>query len=323
MPSKKRFTKKQIFFILLLLGLGALFFQRNFFGNPRESQTFGAAAEKKVTLSDGGFFFEVSSQTATVGDFLQEQKIKLSDHDMVYPQVDEKVFSGSNIIIQRAKKITIKEGGKSRDVYSLQSTVEQAIWENKDIVLGDDDITLPSRQTLLKNDLKIAVTHVLIKEEIKDEPISFKTVTNEDDKLGWRIKKTTQKGVAGNRQVKYKVVFYDGKEISRKVLEKNITQDPVDEIVTQGTFVKTGKAYDGVSSWYAYTGTMAAANPWLPMGSYVKVTNKDNSKSVIVKINDRGPFGNGRIIDLDKVAFEKIASLGQGTANIKMEVVLN
>ncbi len=323
MPSKKRFTKKQIFFILLLLGLGALFFQRNFFGNPRESQLFGASESKKIILSDSGISFEVFSGATTIGDFLQEQKIKLSDHDMVYPQVDEKVFSGSNIIIQRAKKITIKEGGKSRDVYSLQSTVEQAIWENKDIVLGDDDITLPSRQTLLKNDLKIAVTHVLIKEEIKDEPISFKTVTNEDDKLGWRIKKTTQKGVAGNRQVKYKVVFYDGKEISRKVLEKNITQDPVDEIVTQGTFVKTGKAYDGVSSWYAYTGTMAAANPWLPMGSYVKVTNKDNSKSVIVKINDRGPFGNGRIIDLDKVAFEKIASLGQGTASIKMEVITN
>ena len=323
MPSKKRFTKKQIFFILLLLGLGALFFQRNFFGNPRESQLFGASESKKIILSDSGISFEVFSGATTIGDFLQEQKIKLSDHDMVYPQVDEKVFSGSNIIIQRAKKITIKEGGKSRDVYSLQSTVEQAIWENKDIVLGDDDITLPSRQTLLKNDLKIAVTHVLIKEEVKDEPIAFKTVTNEDDKLGWRIKKTTQKGVAGNRQVKYKVVLYDGKEISRKVLEKNITQDPVDEIVTQGTFVKTGKSYSGVSSWYAYTGTMAAANPWLPMGSYVKVTNKDNSKSVIVKINDRGPFGNGRIIDLDKVAFEKIASLGQGTANIKMEVVLN
>ena len=323
MPSKKRFTKKQIFFILLLLGLGALFFQRNFFGNPRESQLFGASESKKIILSDSGISFEVFSGATTIGDFLQEQKIKLSDHDMVYPQVDEKVFSGSNIIIQRAKKITIKEGGKSRDVYSLQSTVEQAIWENKDIVLGDDDITLPSRQTLLKNDLKIAVTHVLIKEEIKDEPISFKTVTNEDDKLGWRIKKTTQKGVAGNRQVKYKVVFYDGKEISRKVLEKNITQDPVDEIVTQGTFVKTGKAYDGVSSWYAYTGTMAAANPWLPMGSYVKVTNKDNGKSVVVKINDRGPFGNGRIIDLDKVAFEKIASLGQGTANVKMEVITN
>jgi rare lipoprotein A len=42
-----------------------------------------------------------------------------------------------------------------------------------------------------------------------------------------------------------------------------------------------------------------------------------------VQINDRGPFGNGRIIDLDKIAFEKIASLGAGVANVKVEVVLN
>ena len=68
---------------------------------------------------------------------------------------------------------------------------------------------------------------------------------------------------------------------------------------------------------------MSAANPWLPLGSYVKVTNLDNGKSVIVRINDRGPFGNGRIIDLDKVAFAKIASLGQGTARVKMEEILN
>jgi rare lipoprotein A len=59
------------------------------------------------------------------------------------------------------------------------------------------------------------------------------------------------------------------------------------------------------------------------MGSYVKVTNTANGKSVIVKINDRGPFGGGRIIDLDKVAFQEIASLGQGVAQVKMEEITN
>ena len=59
------------------------------------------------------------------------------------------------------------------------------------------------------------------------------------------------------------------------------------------------------------------------MGSYVKVTNTANGKSVIVKINDRGPFGAGRIIDLDKVAFQEIASLGQGVINVKMEEITN
>ncbi|MDD5464371.1 MAG: septal ring lytic transglycosylase RlpA family protein, partial [Candidatus Moranbacteria bacterium] len=39
--------------------------------------------------------------------------------------------------------------------------------------------------------------------------------------------------------------------------------------------------------------------------------------------NDRGPFGNGRIIDLDKVAFAEIASVGAGVVNVKMEVITN
>jgi rare lipoprotein A len=97
----------------------------------------------------------------------------------------------------------------------------------------------------------------------------------------------------------------------------------VPEIITQGTYVKLGKSHEGAASWYSYTGTLSAANPWLPLGSYVKVTNTSNGKSVIVKINDRGPFGPGRIIDLDKVAFEEIAPLGAGVVNIKMEEILN
>ncbi|MFZ2187336.1 MAG: septal ring lytic transglycosylase RlpA family protein [Candidatus Moraniibacteriota bacterium] len=84
-----------------------------------------------------------------------------------------------------------------------------------------------------------------------------------------------------------------------------------------------GKSHSGGASWYAFTGTMAAANPWLPMGSYVKVTNVGNGKSVIVKINDRGPFVPGRIIDLDKAAFTRIASIGAGVINVKMEEIIN
>jgi len=323
MFPKKRNPKKQIIFAVLLICLGALFFRGSFLKNTKDQQVFPNSNYKKVTLVDSGLAFEVISKANTVKEFLTQQKIELAQYDVVYPKGEEKVFSGTKMIIQRAKKITIKEGGKNKEIYSLQNTVEEAIWENKEITLSEDDFTTPNRKTLIKDGMVIAVTHVLIKEEIKNEPIAFKTVKNEDDSLGWRITKTTQKGETGNREVKYRIVYYDGKEISRKILEKSVTKDPTDEIVTQGTLVKTGKDYAGVASWYAYTGTLSAANPWLPMGSYVRVTNKDNGKSVIVKINDRGPFGDGRIIDLDKVAFEKIAPLGQGTANIKMEVVLN
>lgn len=279
--------------------------------------------QKNIKFTYDRLNYEIRSEAQTVNEFLDEQKISLGDKDMIFPTQSEKIYSGTHIIILRAKEITIKEGGKTFQMHTFQNTVEQAIWENKNINLSEDDITNPLRKTLVKNGMTIAVTHVLIKEETKQESIAYKTKENEDDSLGWRVRKVTQKGEKGIKEIKYKIVYYDGKEISRKVLESNIMKEPTEEIVTQGTYVKTGKAYTGMASWYAYTGTLAAANPWLPMGSYVKVTNKDNGKSVIVKINDRGPFGNGRIIDLDKVAFTKIASLGAGVANVKMEVVTN
>lgn len=278
---------------------------------------------KEVSIVDGGLQFQVKTSAKDVKSFLLEQKINLKEKDIVFPSEDQRIYDGSNLIIHRAKKITVIEGGEENEFYTLESNVENALLEQENINIGEDDIIVPARNSVVKDGMKIKITHVEIKEETKKEPVVYKIVTNEDDKLSWRTKKVTQKGENGINEIKYKVVYYDGKEISRKILEKNKIKDPVDEVITQGTFVKVGKSHTGQASWYAYTGTLSAANPWLPMGSYVKVTNKDNGKSVIVKINDRGPFGKGRIIDLDKVAFEKIASLGQGVANVKMEEITN
>jgi len=64
-----------------------------------------------------------------------------------------------------------------------------------------------------------------------------------------------------------------------------------------------------------------AAHRKLPFGTIVKVTNTKNSKSVIVKINDRGPFVKGRIVDLSGSAFGSIASLDAGVIEVKIEVI--
>ena len=66
---------------------------------------------------------------------------------------------------------------------------------------------------------------------------------------------------------------------------------------------------------------MTAAHKHLPFGTKVKVTNKENQKSVVVVINDRGPFVEGRIIDLSKAAAEQIGMIQQGVARVHIEVV--
>lgn len=81
----------------------------------------------------------------------------------------------------------------------------------------------------------------------------------------------------------------------------------------QGHLTSNGEIYDMYS--------MTAAHKTLPLPSYVKVTNTDNGKTTVVRVNDRGPFHDGRIIDLSYAAAHKLDVVKTGTANVKIEVI--
>lgn len=80
-----------------------------------------------------------------------------------------------------------------------------------------------------------------------------------------------------------------------------------------GHLTSNGEIYDMYS--------MTAAHKELPLPSYVKVTNKDNGKTTVVRVNDRGPFHEGRIIDLSYAAALKLDVVRTGTANVEIEVI--
>jgi rare lipoprotein A len=66
---------------------------------------------------------------------------------------------------------------------------------------------------------------------------------------------------------------------------------------------------------------LTAAHRTLPLGTEAKVTNLENGKSVTVTVNDRGPYKNGRIIDLSKRAAEELGIKDQGLAQVKIQVM--
>ncbi len=63
------------------------------------------------------------------------------------------------------------------------------------------------------------------------------------------------------------------------------------------------------------------AHRTLPLGTTVRITNLENGKSIELKVNDRGPFVDGRIVDLSRGAAEKLGMIQSGTAIVKIEVV--
>lgn len=90
-------------------------------------------------------------------------------------------------------------------------------------------------------------------------------------------------------------------------------------------------AQSGIASIYAYhggitadgehlkAGAMTAAHRTLPFGTHVRVTNERNGRSVVVRINDRGPFVRGRVIDLTPAAAQALGF--SGLAPVKLDVV--
>lgn len=80
-----------------------------------------------------------------------------------------------------------------------------------------------------------------------------------------------------------------------------------------GYHTSNGEVYDMYS--------MSAAHKTLPLPTYLKVTNLDNGKSVIVKVNDRGPFHEDRIVDLSYAAASKLGILATGTGNVEISAI--
>ena len=66
---------------------------------------------------------------------------------------------------------------------------------------------------------------------------------------------------------------------------------------------------------------MTCAHRTLPFGTWLKVTNLGNGKSVVVRVNDRGPFTKRRVLDLSEGAAKKLDMMGIGTAHVRLDVV--
>jgi len=67
---------------------------------------------------------------------------------------------------------------------------------------------------------------------------------------------------------------------------------------------------------------MSAAHPTLPLPSYVKVTNLRNGTSVVVRVNDRGPFAHNRVIDVSHAAARHLGILHTGTAAVEVDLIV-
>ncbi len=133
-------------------------------------------------------------------------------------------------------------------------------------------------------------------------------------------------GMAGLAFVTERVVVVNGHVESTTVTGERVMRPPVDEVRRAGPAGTTipqsvtgGHEATGQATWYdpPWSG-LTAASPWIPFGAHVTVTDLATGRTVIVVIDDRGPFSPGRIIDLSPEAFSVLSPLGRGVLDVRI-----
>jgi uncharacterized protein YabE (DUF348 family)/3D (Asp-Asp-Asp) domain-containing protein len=195
------------------------------------------AATKNITIIDNGVASVLETRTSNVLGFIEEQGIHVGPYDRLSLLSTDPLKEGSQIVIDRAVRVTVKADGKEEVKYTTEDSVGGVLKELK-ISLSSDDRVSPELSSDLKQGMSVAVVRV-DKEVIETEhPIAF-TVTQEKNKFletgKQKVVKTGKKGVVVFKTEK---VYEDGKLVSKQLVEKVVKQPAVQQIVAIGTMKK-------------------------------------------------------------------------------------
>lgn len=235
--------------------------------------------------------------------------------------------SASAVDIGTSRVVSVRAvvAGKVHDVLTNARTTGELL-SAMGITPGVHDRVRPSSSTPLHVGSTVVFDRVriLTRELRRSIPFATRTLWTTDVPMGQT--EFVSAGMAGLAFVSERVVMVNGRVASTSVIGERVVRPPVDEVRRSGpagTAIPQGMAggheASGQATWYdppwsGYT----AASPWIPFGTHVRVTDLATGRTVIVVIDDRGPFSPGRIIDLSPEAFSVLSPLGRGVLDVRI-----
>ncbi|MFD2045585.1 ubiquitin-like domain-containing protein [Ornithinibacillus salinisoli] len=189
---------------------------------------------KQIIVTIDGEEKEYYTVSDTVGAFLAENNLSFSDRDDISHNKDEAITDGLHLAVNQAFQVTINDGGDEEKVWTTGGTIQELL-DSNNISLSDQDKVEPAVKEDVKNDIKVNIVRVETKTEEVEEAIAFRTETREDNTLEKGKKKVLAKGQDGKIVKIYEVTFENGKEVSRELIDEEVSQDSENRVVAVGT----------------------------------------------------------------------------------------
>lgn len=277
-----------------------------------------------VLRIDGNTHERLRVPAETVADVVRAAGLAPIAELSVVPSPDTPVRPGTVINVRRPVEVTVAVDGRERRVRGHAPTVG-ALLTLAGVELGPDDEVTPAPGTSPDDGMRIEVRRVAFEEVVEEVSLPFGEERRETDELTRGDSRVVQEGAEGLRRDTYRVRIQDGAEVSREKVAEEVVREPQPRVVEVGTrapqpcCASDGNSQTGSASWYdSPDGAYTAAHRTLPFGTVVTVTNLADGSTVQVTITDRGPFVDGRVIDLDRVSFGEIASLSTGVIRVRV-----
>ncbi|WP_152362310.1 septal ring lytic transglycosylase RlpA family protein [Microlunatus speluncae] len=267
---------------------------------------------------------------------------------------------GIAIKVETSKTITIIAGGKTKKFTTTARTVADTLKQAK-VGYDKDDQVSPKPSAAIVDKGKIVVKAVDVKNKSKKIEHEYKTIERKTKSLEKGETKIDTEGITGVTEEVWEYTYVDGKQTGKRLVSTKVIKKKRDKVVLVGTKEPknsddnndddssggdsgdsnddepknddaSGQSGSCKASYYWQgqmtangeqfnTNDFTAAHKSLPFNSRVKVTNKNNGKSTVVRINDRGPYISGRCLDLSRAAMEAIGGTGAGVVSVTYKVL--
>lgn len=257
----------------------------------------------------------------TIAEVIDEIQVRRTAIDAVHPGPRTPIRPGMTISYRRAVGLDVVADGTTDRVITTARSVRQVL-DELGVDLGQSDRVEPGLDVRPAQDMRVRVLRVGYRREAVTRTIDFDTILRRDSGMEYGQRKVLQEGREGRRRLVYRNKYVDGERVAHTLIRSEWIRRPRDRIIAIGSGYPgcacTRGTQTGKATWYHRDDGLTAAHRTLPMGTIVRVENLANGKWVNVRIVDRGPFGDGRIIDLSDDAFRRIASLSQGVISVRI-----
>lgn len=220
LSSNKAFNKKTLIaaVVISLLVLGVAFL----------------GLQNTIVIAHDGQESQVSTLASTVEDVLRKQNIVIEEGDKVIPSLNEKIKDGTRIVIHRAFEIKLIDGTTEKTVLTAENNVKDLI-DSLNIQLQEEDKIHPMLEEPIREGDQVKITRVTRDVVVETQELPFQTVFKNNKELEKGKTQKVQEGKKGLKEVKFEILYEDGVEVAKEIVDENIVETAVNEIIEKGT----------------------------------------------------------------------------------------